>query len=260
MEVDENKVYTWANSAGYKFFGQDVIGKEAAGYFEGEQDTYHEVQPLFAGEEDVVYVENWQRRIDGEKRLLAWWCRVLKDSNGRVTGALSTARDITDQKRAKDALLASKADLEIQKLALEEKNIALHEVLEHIASEKEKIKKDVQANVEKLLLPTLEKIKIQGNSADNRYLDMLRQDLESLTTSFGSKITAREVKLAPREIEICHHIRSGHTNKEIADLLSIDIRTVETHRNRIRKKLGISHTNINLTTYLQSLGRPVDLF
>jgi PAS domain-containing protein len=30
MEVDENKVYTWANNAGYEFFGDDVIGREAA--------------------------------------------------------------------------------------------------------------------------------------------------------------------------------------------------------------------------------------
>jgi len=59
-----------------------VIGKEAAFYFEGEQDTYQTVQPLFSGNENVIYVESWQRRKDGQKRLLAWWCRVLKDENG----------------------------------------------------------------------------------------------------------------------------------------------------------------------------------
>lgn len=96
MEVDENKVYTWANQAGYDFFGEDVIGKEAADYFEGEQYTYDVLQPLFDGNENVIYLESWQRRRDGEKRLLAWWCRVLKDKSGRVSGAVSSARDITD--------------------------------------------------------------------------------------------------------------------------------------------------------------------
>jgi len=100
MEVDANKVYTWANQTGFEFFGEDVLGKEAAFYFEGEQDTYSTVQPLFDGDEDVIYVESWQRRRDGEKRLLAWWCRVLKDANGNVTGALSTAQDITERKQA----------------------------------------------------------------------------------------------------------------------------------------------------------------
>ncbi len=104
MEVDARKVYVWANRAGYEFFGDDVVGKEAAHYFEGEQETYATVQPLFNGGEQVVYVESWQRRKDGARRLLAWWCRVLKDADGEVTGALSTARDITELKRIEENL------------------------------------------------------------------------------------------------------------------------------------------------------------
>lgn len=100
MEVDSNKIYTWANKAGYDFFGDDVIGKSADYYFEGDQDIYAQVQPLFNGYENIIYVESWQRRKDGKICLLAWWCRVLKDSNGNVTGALSTARDITEQYKA----------------------------------------------------------------------------------------------------------------------------------------------------------------
>jgi len=107
MEVDQNKVYTWANPAGIEFFGENVIGKEAAFYFEGEQETYQKVQPLFEGQGEVIYVESWQRRKDGEKRLLAWWCRVLKDEGGRVIGAISSGRDITESMRAEEALRES---------------------------------------------------------------------------------------------------------------------------------------------------------
>ncbi|MEI7987945.1 MAG: PAS domain S-box protein, partial [Chloroflexota bacterium] len=104
MEVDSGKVYRWANQSGIDFFGEDVIGKEAADFFEGEQNVYQSVQPLFNGNEDVIYVESWQRREDGKKRLLAWWCRVLKDSSGAVSGALSSARDVTEQRHAEEAL------------------------------------------------------------------------------------------------------------------------------------------------------------
>jgi PAS domain S-box-containing protein len=45
-------------------------------------------------------VESWQRRRDGEKRLLAWWSRALKDSAGAVVGVLSSARDITEFRQA----------------------------------------------------------------------------------------------------------------------------------------------------------------
>ncbi|MEW6195656.1 MAG: PAS domain S-box protein [Bacteroidota bacterium] len=105
MEVNDQKIYTWANKAGYDFFGDDVIGKEAAYYFKGEQETYNKVQPLFNGSEDIIYVESWQRRKDGKVRLLAWWCRVLKDNNGKVTGAISTARDITEQKKTEQEIV-----------------------------------------------------------------------------------------------------------------------------------------------------------
>ena len=107
MEVDSRKVYTWANRAGLDFFGDDVIGKEASHYFEGDQNTYEAVQPIFSGEEGTIYVESWQRRRDGQKRLLGWWCRALKDPRGNVIGALSSARDITDRRRANEALRES---------------------------------------------------------------------------------------------------------------------------------------------------------
>ncbi|HNV48937.1 MAG TPA: histidine kinase N-terminal 7TM domain-containing protein, partial [Spirochaetota bacterium] len=107
MEVDVNKVYTWSNGPGFEFFGDDVIGREAAYYFEGEQDTYRSVQPLFNGAEETIYLESWQRRRDGERRLLAWWCRVLKDEFGKVTGALSSARDVTESRQAEEAIRES---------------------------------------------------------------------------------------------------------------------------------------------------------
>jgi PAS domain S-box-containing protein len=102
MEVDNNKVYKWANQPGLDFFGEDVIGKEASFYFEGEQAIYNIVEPLFYGSEGVIYIESWQRRKDGRKRLLAWWCKVIKDNTGNVTGALSSARDITERKQAEE--------------------------------------------------------------------------------------------------------------------------------------------------------------
>jgi len=104
-EVDDCKRFTWVNQPGLRFYGKDVVGREASFYFEGEQDTYAKVQPLFDGSEDIIHLESWQRRQDGEKRLLSWWCRALKDEQGRVTGALSSARDITERKRVEEALL-----------------------------------------------------------------------------------------------------------------------------------------------------------
>ena len=58
IAVDINRIYTWSNRTGFEFFGDDVIGKEASFYFGGEQDIYDRVQPLFDGDENVVYAES----------------------------------------------------------------------------------------------------------------------------------------------------------------------------------------------------------
>jgi two-component system response regulator NreC len=46
--------------------------------------------------------------------------------------------------------------------------------------------------------------------------------------------------LTPREIEVLRLVAAGHTNPEIGEQLVISIRTVETHRAAIHRKLGTS--------------------
>ncbi len=45
--------------------------------------------------------------------------------------------------------------------------------------------------------------------------------------------------LTDREREVLQLIAEGHTNKEIADLLSLSVRTVQNHRAHIMEKLGM---------------------
>ncbi len=55
-------------------------------------------------------------------------------------------------------------------------------------------------------------------------------------------------QITDREREVLISIATSHTNKEIATALNIGVRTVETHRERIMKKLGI-HDAAGLTRY-----------
>ena len=51
-----------------------------------------------------------------------------------------------------------------------------------------------------------------------------------------------ETLLSEREIEIVRLVAKGKITKEIADQLYVSVRTIETHRSRIMKKLGVSNT------------------
>lgn len=63
----------------------------------------------------------------------------------------------------------------------------------------------------------------------------------------GQERTSLDV-LTDREREILQLIAEGHTNKEIADLLSLSIRTVQNHRAHLMQKLGI-HDRGDLIKY-----------
>ena len=103
------------------------------------------------------------------------------------------------------------------------------------------------------MLPALKKLRRKGSPLDKKYIDILEKSLKSLTSSFGRNVSEKKFKLSPREVEVANLIKSGISGKEISAMLNISFKTVETHRNKIRKKLDILNKDINLTTYLQTL-------
>ena len=55
-----------------------------------------------------------------------------------------------------------------------------------------------------------------------------------------SRVTRIDDSLSPREIEVLRLLAMGHTSQEIADVLYLSIKTVETHKARIKEKLGLT--------------------
>ncbi len=56
------------------------------------------------------------------------------------------------------------------------------------------------------------------------------------------------VSLTPRELEVLRLVAQGHTNREIAEILVVSVKTVETHKANIMKKLGL-HSRAELVRY-----------
>lgn len=70
--------------------------------------------------------------------------------------------------------------------------------------------------------------------------------------AFAVGLTRLNSKLTPTEVKICRMIREDLSSKEIAYRLGTSIRTVDTHRTRIRKKLGLDNT-ANLRSFLEKI-------
>ncbi|GJG96225.1 response regulator transcription factor [Cupriavidus pauculus] len=60
--------------------------------------------------------------------------------------------------------------------------------------------------------------------------------------------------LTPRERDILHGIGRGHSNKDIAARLGVSVRTVETHRLNLKRKLGIEGRAELVKYAVQQLG------
>ncbi|MBI5651373.1 MAG: response regulator transcription factor [Chloroflexi bacterium] len=70
--------------------------------------------------------------------------------------------------------------------------------------------------------------------------DYLRRGQSGQESTFGG--------LTDREREILQLVAEGHTNKDIAEMLSLSIRTVQNHRAHLMEKLGI-HDRSELVKY-----------
>ena len=58
--------------------------------------------------------------------------------------------------------------------------------------------------------------------------------------------------LTPRELEVVQLIASGFTDREIAKMLSISSKTVNTHRKNILRKLALKNTALLIRYALEN--------
>jgi DNA-binding NarL/FixJ family response regulator len=77
----------------------------------------------------------------------------------------------------------------------------------------------------------------------------LLQDLHSTLVADEAPVEP----LTPREMEVLRLISEGHTNRQIAEVLSISVRTVESHRANLMSKLGL-HSRVELVRYAKRHG------
>jgi len=148
--------------------------------------------------------------------------------------------------------IRTEEELGIEKIALENKNIALKEVLRKVQEEKEEIAMRVQANVDKIIMPIFSILENNTNFKEAPVLNLLKKNLEEVTAPFTNAISKNFLSLSPVEIQICNYIKNGFSTKDVAQLRGIAIATVNRHREHIRKKLNLTNKNINLITYLNN--------
>lgn len=75
--------------------------------------------------------------------------------------------------------------------------------------------------------------------------------LETMQGAFLQKLAQDFPTLTPTELRLAVFLRLPMPSREVARLFSCSVRSVEKHRERMRRKFGLS-SNENLTTFLAS--------
>jgi len=84
---------------------------------------------------------------------------------------------------------------------------------------------------------------------------ILKANLSRLAASITKAVQLRSPldKLTPRQIEVLRMVAEGHRTKEIANRLNLSVKTVESHRGEIMKRLAI-HDVVGLVRYAMRVG------
>lgn len=254
-DLDGN-VTSW-NKGAERIFGYpagEALGKHISFVYPEDQHEFLEqevIRPLKKkGEHEV---EARMRRKSGEDFYANLSLSLLRDGEGSAVGMIGYSLDITQRKQAEEMLRQTTEQLEIEREALERKNVALREILDQIDAEKNAVKQQIATNVEQAIIPTLLRLKESCSPSQARIFEMLEKDLKEIASPFLDTLKTSYAKLSPRELEVCRLIKSGMTSKEIAEALNLSVMTVHKYRELIRKKLGLVNNEVNLQTYLQSM-------
>jgi len=93
---------------------------------------------------------------------------------------------------------------------------------------------------------------IAGNLHGDDEWERFEQEFQRINYDFLQRLSNRCPQLTPAELKVCAMLKINLSNKEIANLLSVSLRSIESHRYSIRKKLGLPSEE-NLTAYLVGL-------
>ncbi len=200
---------------------------------------YHEA----VGECSIFYLEECPPADEGP---------FLKEERALLDAVAEQIGTIARRISADFELQETNRQLTLEREALQEANTALRLVLTRIEQDKREIHWDIRTNVEKILLPILHALALQLPPSQKKYAEMLRTNLEEITSPFISQLSLSYHSMTPTEIAICNMIRNGMRTKEIAGMRGVSEATINRHREKIRRKLKITNQDVNLATFLQS--------
>ena len=160
------------------------------------------------------------------------------DKNKKISALVHIVKDVSGRRRLEEDI--------------KENEIAFRGLLKQHNKDMEETKESTLNNIKYLILPYIKRLKKTGlNPKQLDYLNIIESNLKNIFSSLS--LLTGYYGLTAKEIKIADLIREGRHDKDIMEILSISMETAKTHRQNIRKKLGIYGKRTNLREHLLSL-------
>lgn len=176
---------------------------------------------------------------------------TLYDKQGEAALALKHYKEYTS---IKETYISEQKILEAGRVEMRDRIELLNKRLRTEQSARTSLQEQVEQKEQELVSLTLKLIQQEkGNGKRNRTTrkddapahtqdnwDLFARRFHKVHHGFYSNLVKKCPELTPTEIRVCSLIRIGLTSKEIASILGVSKRTIDSHREHIHKKLNIS--------------------
>lgn len=152
-----------------------------------------------------------------------------------------------EKQKISDELNFKNKELTINLMALMKKNELLTDISQKLIKiEKEVPKDELQTAINKLN-------KDLKQTSDEKIWKEFALRFNQTNRDFYEKLLKKYPDLTQNELRLCAYLRLNMTSKEISEITGQRILTLEHARYRLRKKLGISGSDSNLTSFLAQI-------
>jgi len=148
--------------------------------------------------------------------------------------------------------LLRETELEDLSQELLEMNKAITVLARNVKREKTSAEREVSLLISSKILPLVKDLRECRNLEERRSeLDVIYAYLNEIGVGMARE-SSRQIRLTVTEMKVASLINKGFTSPQIANKLNVSLETIKTHRKRIRKKLKVQNTDVNLASYLNS--------
>lgn len=188
----------------------------------------------------ALKLQEQQRKYDEEQKRLQMQYQLELSESDRQIAQLKNEK-LQAEVEHKNTELATSAMNLVHKV----------EILSKIKDDLIHFKDTVQVKESKEFLKLIKVIDTELNNAQE--WEQFARHFDTVHTNYLKKLKEHCPDLTASELKLAAYLRLNLTTKEIAQLMNISIRGVETSRYRLRKKLGLTNEDANLYTFLIEL-------